>query len=81
MTELQVIDWISKMAKNVAKERKLTPAQKTIFDSRLKTMAEIKAKIKRIDYFGGVETLIAKASLVTQKESLFPVSELENTNS
>lgn len=81
MTESQVIDWISKMAKNVAKERKLTPSQKTIFDSRLKTMTEIKAKIKRIDYFGGVETLIAKASLATQKESLFPVNELENTNS
>ena len=50
MTESQVIDWITKMAENVARDRKLAPAEKTIFDSRLKTMAEIKQKLKRVDY-------------------------------
>lgn len=72
MTEQQVIDWICKMAENVAKEKRLKNDHKRIFDARLKTMAGIKAKLKRIDYFGGVETLIAKASITSQNEELFP---------
>lgn len=71
MKESQVIDWLIHMAKNVAKERKLNPAQQRIFDARLNTMTEIKAKLKRVDYYGGVETLIAKASITAQSEKLF----------
>ena len=73
MNEQQVINWLIEMAQDVAKQRKLDSFDKVIFDNRLKTMATIKAKLKRIDSFGGVETLIATALKTGEKESLFPV--------
>lgn len=73
MKEQKVFDWIIDMAKNLAKQRKLNSHQMLIFNARLKTLAQAKDKLKRIDSFGGVELLIAKASITGQKESLFPV--------
>lgn len=73
MKEDKVIDWIIHMAKNVAKSRKLNSHLLLIFNARLKTLTEVKAKLKRIDSFGGVESLISKASITGQKESLFPI--------
>lgn len=81
MTEAQTIDWITNIANEKVKVNPLTPEQKKIFDSRLKTMAEIKQKLKRIDYFGGVETLIAKASILAKSESLFAEESSEIANS
>lgn len=73
MTEPQTIDWIIEMVQDVPKRRNMDSLDKQIFEIRLKTLLEIKAKLKRIDSFGGVESLIAKASITGQKESLFPV--------
>jgi hypothetical protein len=69
MSEQEIIDWVIKLTE--PKRGSLTPQQKLIFDARVKTLAGIKQKLKRIEYFGGVETLIAKASITGQSEKLF----------
>lgn len=73
MTEPQTIDWIIEMVQDVPKRRNMDSLNKQIFDTRLKTLLEIKAKLKRIDSFGGAEYLIAKALKAAETESLFPV--------
>lgn len=78
MTESQLLEWVCKLAECEAKRRNMTPAQKPIFDARIKKILDIKNKLKRIDYFGGVESLIAKASIVGQSEQLFPATVEEN---
>lgn len=71
MTEAQTIDWVIKIAQERSKKYDLSSLDKAIFEQRIKTLEAIKAKVKRIDYFGGIETLIAKASTATQSERLF----------
>lgn len=73
MKEDKVIDWIILLAKNEAKRRKINPHEQKIFDARLETLTQVKQKLKRIDSFGGVESLIAKAAITGAKESLFAV--------
>lgn len=71
MTEAQTIDWIVAVAENKAKNSAMSSLDKAIFEQRMKTMKTIKDKLKRVDYFGGVESLIQKASIVGQAETLF----------
>lgn len=71
MTEAQLIDWICTYAQNQSKNKHLNDFDKKIFNSRIKRMQDIKAKLKRIDSFGGVESLITKASITGMSEKLF----------
>lgn len=71
LTESKVIDWFIEMAKNHPHKKHLTAPQQQIFNAKVKILLEVKNKLKRVDYFGGVETLIQKASITGQKEDLF----------
>lgn len=71
MNEQQVIDWLIKTADNNIKRRLENDSQVRVYNARIKTAQAIKAKLKRIDSFGGVESLIAKASITGMSEKLF----------
>jgi len=71
MTEAQTIDWFIKTAELRNKSNMRTREDDLVFKAMCKTMQSVKEKLKRVDYFGGVETLIAKASIQGQSEKLF----------
>lgn len=72
MKESQIIEWLIELAEKEYNRRQPTATDYIVFNSRVETARKIKDKLKRIDYFGGVETLIAKASTATKNEVLFP---------
>ncbi len=73
--EARTIDWFIKAAEARPQTKNLTPTQRITFKGMVSIMEEIKRDMKRINSYGGVESLIAKASLATQNESLFPPTE------
>lgn len=70
MNENKILSWLIEIAEERAKIQKLSPEHKKIFDARILIAQEIKRKLKRLDY-GGLELLINKSSIITDKEKLF----------
>lgn len=71
MTDSQLIDYLIKVAKLNVPGKLANDVQTKTFNARMKRAEQIKHILKRVEYFGGVESLIAKASIVGEKEKLF----------
>lgn len=70
MNEVKVIDYAISLIE-AEKAKHMDANNINLLIARMRALKNVQKKLKRIEYFGGVESLIAKASITGEKERLF----------